>query len=159
SLLNHVVVLPWQGAPGYGREFVPFDPWFGHLPWMSSLMEGPIDVTMVTIIGLLIPLPFLHRRFRSRRVIVGLSSIFVWLACAGPYLGFRPWAAILLMAAARAFLFLLAFFYFDLLTAIVCIAAPTSWSVMLEMLAQPSKGLRDAGLISMTITAISLLIA
>jgi len=159
SMLINVVVLPWQGGPGYGREFSPFDPWFGHLPWMSSLMVGPIDVTMVTIIGLLIPLPFLHRRFRSRRVIVGLSAIFVWLACAGPYVGFRPWAAIPLMAAVRTFLFLLAFFYFDLLTAIVCIAAPTSWTFTLEMLAQPSNGIYDAGIVSLTIMAISLLIA
>jgi len=159
SLLFNAVALPWQGAPGYGKEFGPFDPWFGHLPWMSSLMVGPLDVTMVTIIGLLIPLSFLHRRFRSRRVIIGLSAIFVWLACAGPYVGFRPWAAIPLMAAARTFLFLLAFFYFDLLTAIVCLGAATSWSITLQMLAQPSKGIHDAGLISLTMSAISLLIA
>ncbi len=158
-LLGNLVFLPWQGKPGYGEEFGPFDPWFGRLPWMSALMVGPIDVTLVTIVGLLIPLPFLHRRFRSRRMIISLSAIFAWLACSGAYLGFRPWVAILLMAVARAFIFLLAFFYFDLLAAIVCIAAPTLWSISLEMVAQPSRGIQDAGLISLAITAISLLIA
>src|SRR5262249_4405982 len=101
----------------------------------------------------------LHRRFRSRRAVIVSSSIFVWLTCAAPYLGFRPWAAILLMAAARTLLFLLAFFYFDLLTAIVCIAAPTCWSTILEMIAQPSKGLHDAGLVSLILESVSLLIA
>jgi serine phosphatase RsbU (regulator of sigma subunit)/MFS family permease len=159
SLLSNVAFLPWQDKPGYGREFVQFDPWFGHAPWMSPLMAGPMHVILVTIIGLLIPLPFLHRRFRSRRVIISLSAIFVWLACGGVYLSFRPWTAILLMAAARTFLFLLAFFYFDLLTAIVCIAAPICWSTILDMIAQPSKGLHDAGLVSLILAAVSTLIA
>src|SRR5262245_25842598 len=159
SMLSNGAFLPWQGKPGYGKDFAPFDPWFGHAPWMSALMIGPMDVILVTIIGLLIPLPFLHRRFRSRRVIIVLSAIFVWLACAGAYLGFRPWAAILLMAAARTFLFLLAFFYFDLLTAIVCLAAPTCWSTILEMIAQPSRGLHDAGLVSLILAAASTTIA
>jgi serine phosphatase RsbU (regulator of sigma subunit) len=159
SLLSNGALLPWQGKPGSGADFRPFDHWFGHAPWMSALMMGPMDVILITIIGLLIPLPFLHRRFRSRRVIIALSAIFVWLACAGVYLGFRPWAAILLMAAARTFLFLLAFFYFDLLTAIVCIAAPTCWSTIVEMTAQPSKGLHDSGLISLILAAVSILIA
>ena len=158
-LLGAEVFLPWQDKPGYGEEFGPFDPWFGYLPWMSALMVGPMDVILVTVIGLLIPLPFLTRRFRSRRLITGLSAIFVLLACSGPYLGFRPWTAILLMAAARTFFFLLAFFYFDLLTAIVCIAAPTFWSVTLEIVAQPSKGIHDSGVISLIIMAISLLTA
>jgi serine phosphatase RsbU (regulator of sigma subunit) len=159
ALLSNVAFLPWQGKPGYGGDFRPFDHWFGHAPWVSALMVGPMDVILITIIGLLIPLPFLHRRFRSRRVIISLSAIFVWLACAGAYLGFRPWAGILLMAAARTFLFLLAFFYFDLLTAIICIAAPTCWSTILEMIAQPSKGLHDAGLVSLTLASSSILIA
>jgi serine phosphatase RsbU (regulator of sigma subunit) len=150
---------PWQGRPGFGQEFNSFNLWFGHLPMMSALMIAANDSILVTVIGLLITLPFLHRRFRSKRAVIVSSSIFVWLACAGPYLGFRPWAAILLMAAARAFLFLLAFFYFDLLTAIICIAAPTSWSIILQMIAQPSKGLHDDGVVSLILAAASLLIA
>ncbi len=158
-LLSSLVFFPWQGKPGAGEDFGPFDPWFGHLPWMSAPMVGPMDVILCTVIGLLIPLPFLRRRFRSRRVIIGLSAIIVWLAAAGPYLAFRPWVAILLMAAARAFFILLAFFSFDLLTAAVCIAAPTFWTIILEMISQPAHGIREAGFISLSITAISILIA
>lgn len=159
SFFGNLVFLPWQGKPGYGEDFGPFDPWFGYFPWMSSIMVGPMDVILVTIIGLLVPLPFLHRRFRSQRVIVGLAAIVVWLACAGPYLGFRPWVAILLMAAARSLIILLTFFAFDLLAVIVCVGAPTFWSTILEMVAQPSSGIHDAGLASLVITATSLLIA
>jgi serine phosphatase RsbU (regulator of sigma subunit)/MFS family permease len=158
-LLCAVAFLPWQGKPGYGEDFGPFDPWFGYLPLISALMVTPTDAILVTVTGLLIPLPFLHRRFRSRRAVIVSAAIVVWLACAGPYLGFRPWTAILLMAAARTFLFLLAFFFFDLLTAIVCIAAPTYWSIILEMIAQPSKGLHDTALVSLILAAASLPIA
>jgi serine phosphatase RsbU (regulator of sigma subunit) len=161
-LLSNVALLPWQGKPSYGEDLqtMMFTQWFGRLTWISTMMTGPLDVLMVAIVGLLIPLPFLHRRFRSRRVIISLAAICAWLACTAPgYLNFRPWTAILLMAAARAFFFLLAFFYFDLIAAIVCIAAPTTLSVILQMLAQPSHGIREAGFISLTIMSVSLLIA
>jgi serine phosphatase RsbU (regulator of sigma subunit) len=158
-LLCCVAFLPWQGKPGYGESFGPFDPWFGYLPLISALMVTPTDAILVTVTGLLIPLPFLHRRFRSRRAVFVSAAAFVWLACAGPYLGFRPWTAILLMAAARTLLFLLAFFFFDLLTAIICIAAPTYWSILMEMIAQPSKGIHDTGLVSLILAAASLPIA
>jgi serine phosphatase RsbU (regulator of sigma subunit) len=150
---------PWQGKPGAGEGFTTFDTWFGYLPLMSPLIMAAMDVMPITVIGLLIPLPFLHRRMRSRRAIIVSSSIFVWLACIGPYLGFRPMTAILLMAATRAFFFLLAFFCFDLLTAIFCIAAPTCWGIILQMIAQPSKGLHDAGLVSLILAATSLVVA
>ncbi len=160
ALLGNLVFLPWQGKPGYGEEFGPLDPWFGHLTWLSPLIVAwPMDAILVTVIGLLIPLPFLHRRFRSRRVIVAASAIFVWIACAAPYIGFRPWGAILLMAAVRAFFFLLAFFYFDLVAAIACIAAPTFLAFALEVAAQPAPQIRNSGLISLAIAAVSLLAA
>jgi serine phosphatase RsbU (regulator of sigma subunit) len=158
-LLCCAAFLPWQGKPGNGEAFGPFDPWFGYLPLISALMITPTDTILVTITGLLIPLPFLHRRFRSRRAVTVSAAVFVWLACAGPYLGFRPWTAILLMAAARTLLFLLTFFFFDLLTAIICIAAPTYWSILMEMIAQPSKGIHDTGLVSLILAAASLPIA
>jgi len=158
-LTSNLIFLPWQGKPGYGEEFGPLNPWFGYLPWLSSLFVWPMDVIMVTIIGLLIPLPFLHRRFRSRRVIVAASAIFVWIACATPFIGFRPWEPVLLMAATRALFYLLAFFYFDLLAAIVCIAAPTFLVFVLEMAGQPSPQLRNYGFISLAIAAVSLIVA
>jgi serine phosphatase RsbU (regulator of sigma subunit) len=159
-LLGGLVLLPWQGKPGYGEEFGPLDPWFGYMPWLSPLIVAwPMDTIMITIIGLLIPLPFLNRRFKSQIVVIGASTIFVWIACAGPYLGFRPWTGILLMAAARALFFLLAFFYFDLLTAIVCIAAPSSLGFALQMIGQPSAEISNSGSLALMITAASLLAA
>jgi serine phosphatase RsbU (regulator of sigma subunit) len=158
-LASSLALFPWQGKPGYGEEFGPFDPWFGYVPWLSSMMVGPMDVILVTVIGLLIPLPFLHRRFRSRRVVIAASAIIVWLACVGPYLGFRPWIGTLLMAVARTLVFLSAFYYFDLLVAVVCLGSPTFLTIALEMAAQPSPGIRNAGFVSLALAAISLLIA
>jgi serine phosphatase RsbU (regulator of sigma subunit) len=151
---------PWQGKAGAGEAFTVVDPMFGYFAPLSPLVLAAMDVIPITVIGLLIPLPFLHRRFQSRRVIIGLSSIFVWLVCTGPgYLDFRPWTPILLMAAVRAFFFLLAFFYFDLLTAIFCLASATSWGIILQMIAQPSPGIRNSGIISLALAAASILIA
>ncbi|HKQ72836.1 MAG TPA: SpoIIE family protein phosphatase [Blastocatellia bacterium] len=161
-LVGNMTLLPWQGKPGYGEDlqWFTFIQWFGHLTWMSTMMTAGLDVITVTIIGLLITLPFLHRRFSSRRVIITMAGICAWLACTGPgYLNFRPWTALLLTAAVRAFFFLFAFLYFDLIAAIVCLAAPTTFSVILQMLAQPSHGIRESGYISLTITSVSLLIA
>ncbi|MBO0724728.1 MAG: SpoIIE family protein phosphatase [Blastocatellia bacterium] len=151
--------LPWQGKPGAGNGIGEFNTWFGYLPLMSPLIMAAMDVITITVIGLLIPLPFLNRRFHSRRAIIVSSSIFVWLACMGPYLHFRPWAPMLLMAAARAFFFLVAFFYFDLLTAMFCLAAPTSWSIILQMISQPSRGLHDSGVVSLILAGSSILTA
>jgi hypothetical protein len=77
----------------------------------------------------------------------------------GPLSEFRPWVAILLMAAVRALIILLTFYAFDLLAVIMCIGAPTFWSITLEMIAQPAKGIHEAGMVSLVITAVSLLVA
>jgi sigma-B regulation protein RsbU (phosphoserine phosphatase) len=114
---------------------------------------------LVTVIGLLLPLPFLRRRFRSHRAIAPLLAVFLWIACSGPYLGFRPWAVTLLMAVARAGVVLLAFYYFDLLATIVALAAPTFLYFAVAMTAQPSPAIRNAGFISLAIAAVGLLAA
>ncbi len=159
--LSALASLPWQGRPGCGEGLSgALDPWFGRLPLMAPIILTPTDATLITVFGLLIPLPFLHRHFRSRRVIIGLSAVFVWIVCAAPgYLSFRPLAGLLSMAAARAFIFLLAFFYFDLGAAVVCVAAPTFLSFALQMFAQPSRSVHEGGLISMLFAAVSLLVA
>src|SRR5262249_51638613 len=100
------------------------------------------------------PLPLLRRRFRSRSAIIGLSAIFTWLACAAPYLDFRPRAGVTLMAAMRAALFLLSFFYFDLLAAIICITALTLLHISIQLLAQASRRLHTAGSVRLPIRGV-----
>ena len=159
ALLSSLAFLPWQGRPGMGEEFGPVFMWLGVAPWLSPFQTGPLDVMLVTVIGLLLPLPFLRRRFRSHRVIVPLLAVFLWIACAGPYLGFRPWTATLLMAVARTAIVLLAFYFFDLLTMIVALAAPTFFYFAVAMMAQPSPAIRNAGFIALAIGAAGLIAA
>ncbi|MGH9846840.1 MAG: PP2C family protein-serine/threonine phosphatase, partial [Blastocatellia bacterium] len=159
ALLSSLAFLPWQGKPGMGEEFGPVFMWLGAAPWVSPFQTWPLDVMLVTVIGLLLPLPFLRRRFRSHRVIVPLLAVFLWIASAGPYLGFRPWVATLLMAVGRTAVVLIAFYYFDLLATIVALAAPTFLYFAVAMAAQPALAIRNAGFISLAIAAAGLLTA
>jgi serine phosphatase RsbU (regulator of sigma subunit) len=155
-LCMNAVVLPWQGKPAYGEELTPLDAWFGKLPWLSALLGWPMDVILIIVIGLLIPLPLFQRRFRSPRIIVAFLAFFMWAACSGPYLTFRPHVAILAMAAVRTFFAMIAFFRFDLLTAIVGLASPTFVAFATALMAQPSQSLRSSGAVSLIIALIVL---
>jgi serine phosphatase RsbU (regulator of sigma subunit) len=157
ALASSLTFLPWQGRPGMGEEMGPIFMWLGRAVWISSFQTWPLDVMLVVVIGLLLPLPFLRRRFRSHRVILPLLAAFLWIACSGPYLGFRPWTATLLMGAVRAAVVLLAFFYFDLLTTIVALAMPTFFWFAVSLTAQPAASLRESGFITLGIAAAGLL--
>jgi hypothetical protein len=59
---------------------------------------------------------------------------------------FRPWTALVVLGAFNAAVILAAFFYFDVLTAVTCLAAPLFVTTTLGLAAQPSAILRrDAG--------------
>ncbi|MFN0085459.1 MAG: PP2C family protein-serine/threonine phosphatase [Blastocatellia bacterium] len=156
SLASGLARLPWQGTPGYGEDFGPLDSWIGRLVWLAPLTGWLLDVVLITIIGLLLPLPFLRRRFRSDKVILPVLAAFVWIACSAPYLSFRPWYGIALMAVGRAALFLAAFFYFDLFTAMISIATPTLVTSAVAMIAQPDRQIHEAGITALVIAGISL---
>lgn len=157
-LCTNAVLFPWLGNPTYGRELLPLDAWFGKAPWFSAFMSGPLDMTLVLLIGLLIPLPLLQRRLRSPKYIIPLLSVFILVACSAPYLKFRPWTAILAMAAVRTFFIMLAFFRFDLLTALAGIGIPTFVGSVTSLMAQPSHSLRSSGAISLTIALIAIVV-
>ncbi len=150
-LCTNAFLSPWQRNPVYGEELGPLDAWFGKAPWAAAFIGWPMDVILVIVIGLLIPLPLFRRRFRSSKIIILALSFFMWVACSGPYLTFRPWVAILVMAAVRTFFAMLAFFKFDLLTAIIGLASPTFIAFVVAMMAQPSSSLRLSGAISLSI--------
>lgn len=149
--------LPWNRLPGAGEPPGQFiDAWLGKLPPVSPFMVWPIDVILVAVIGLLVPLPFLLRRQRFKRARMPLLFIFSWIACAAPYLDFRPFDSTLLVAIGRAALFLLAFFSFDLLTAVIALAAPTFISFALSLAAQPDMTLRYSGIFSIAMALVIL---
>lgn len=153
-----LAVLFWQGRPGSGEGLNELaNAWIGRTPWLSPFLAWPMDVMLVAVTGLLIPLPFLHRRRRLSRWAVPLLFVLAWIACAGPYLDFRPWYGVLLMAVLRAAFLLLAFIKYDLLTAIVGLAFPTFLSFAMTLSAQPALALHRAGHTSLIVALLALL--
>jgi serine phosphatase RsbU (regulator of sigma subunit) len=146
------VSLPWVGNPSHGSELGPLDHWFGPTPWLTPFLITPIDVILVTVIGLLIPLPLLHRRFRRKRLIIPFLLVFIWVACSGPYLTYRPQVAVIVMAAVRTIIVLLSFFMFDLLAVIIGLMSPTLIAFSIALVAQPSPSLRMSGVIALLIS-------
>ncbi|MCI0338965.1 MAG: SpoIIE family protein phosphatase [Acidobacteria bacterium] len=157
-LCANLVTLPWQGLPTSGDEFGPVHGWLGLAPSLFALSMWPTDVIMIVVIGLLIPLPFFHRRFKSPKIIAPLLALFMWIACARPYIGFRPHSAILVTGAVIMIIALIAFFQFDLLTTIVGLALPTFIFFSTALIAQPSPSLRRSGIISLAIALVALVI-
>lgn len=149
---TQLAFLYWQGRPGMGEELNELaNAWIGRAPLLAPFLAWPMDVILIAVAGLLIPLPFLHRRRRLRRWALPILAVLAWIACAGPFYGFRPWYPMLLMAAVRTGFLLLAFLQFDLLTAITALAFPTFITFAASLAAQPVPSLQRAGLTSLVL--------
>src|SRR5262245_2612141 len=149
----------WQGKPASGGAYSGLELWFGYWPALAPFALWPMDVLLICVIGLILPLPFLRRRFSSHRIIIPLLALFVWIAATGPYLDFRPWTGRFAEAAIRATFFLLAFFFFDLLTAMITLAASTYFFFAICMTAQPAATLHEGGIIALSAELIVLIAA
>jgi len=147
----------WRNVPGTGEPPNQIlDALIGYAPWLSPFMAWPMDVILVTVVGLLVPLPLVLRGKWIGRAKMPLLFICVWIACAPPFLVFRPWEASLLVGAIRGGLFLLAFFKFDLLTAMVALAYPAFLSFALMPAMQPNSELKTAGYFSLSVAVLLL---
>jgi serine phosphatase RsbU (regulator of sigma subunit) len=146
------------GRPNMGDEFRPLVTLMMPYPIFSTLMSWPMDVVLILVLGLLLPLPFLQRRLKNPKLIVALLTLFIWIACQAPFLSFRPWAAVLVTAAIRTIFVLLAFFYFDVLTAAFTLIAPVFLSQVLMLYAQPAPIFKQHGSVAFLATAVFLLI-
>lgn len=150
-----LATLPWALMPGKGEPPNPLvSSWLGHFPTFAAFVAWPTDVMVIIVMGLLVPLPFFLRRRRLGRARMLFIFMFIWASCAAPYLDFRPWEGTLLAATVRAVLVLFAFLSFDLLTAIVAVAAPTFFSFALGMASQPAASIRQSGLVSISLVAL-----
>ncbi|HQR33985.1 MAG TPA: SpoIIE family protein phosphatase [Blastocatellia bacterium] len=151
--------LPWTLIPGKGEPPEPLiSAWLGYLPSFAAFAAWPTDVMVIIVIGLLVPLPFFLRRRKLGRTRMLFVFLFMWASCAAPYLDFRPWEGTLLAATVRAAMVLLAYLSFDLLTAIVAIAAPTFFSFAIGLAAQPAASIRQSGMISISAVVLLLLV-
>jgi hypothetical protein len=78
----------WRNVPGTGEPpNQVLDSLIGYAPWLSPFMAWPMDVILVTLVGLLVPLPLLLRRKWMSRAKMPLLFVCVvpgrrpcWLA-------------------------------------------------------------------------------
>ncbi len=150
-LLSNLVPFLWRNQLGAGTQIEMLDFIVGRAPWLSPSVIWPFDVVFTSIIGLLLPLPFLRRRLRNPKVVLVLVAVYAWTACTGAASSFTPWSGAAIIGAVRAAILLVPFFKFDLLTALVALAVPTFATASMHLVSQPSASLRQSGLVSLGI--------
>lgn len=150
-LLANLVPFFWRNSLAAGTQIELLDFIVSRVPWLSPLVIWPFDVVFTSVIGLLLPLPFLRRRLKNPRTVLLLLTIYAWVAGTGAASSFTPWTGAALIGVVKAAILLVPFFRFDLLTALVALAAPTFVSSSIHLVAQPSASLSRAGLISLGI--------
>lgn len=144
--------------PNAGDEFRPLATLMMPYPILSTVMNWPLDIVLIVVLGLQLPLPFLQRRLKNPKLIIVLLTLFIWIACQAPFLSFRPWAAILVVGVIRTIFVLLTFFHFDVLTTAFTLAAPSFLTQVLILYAQPAPAFKQHGLAALLAAAAFLLV-
>jgi serine phosphatase RsbU (regulator of sigma subunit) len=180
-LVIHLAWWYWHRQPGAGESLLPFVIYYAELPLLLVFTSWQTDVALICVIGLLLPLPFLRRRFQPERrlgrwagqlahylphkwtenwlerCMIACLALFAWVASQEPQLGFRPWTGILVLAALKTFFLLLAFFKFDLLTAGFALALPLYLKFALTAFIQPAQAIHSTGVVALGCIAALLL--
>jgi serine phosphatase RsbU (regulator of sigma subunit) len=157
-LLINVVPFLWRHQPFAGTRIENLDFIVGRLPWLSPSVVWPFDVIFTSVTGLLLPLPFLYRRFRSPRMILLVLAIYAWVAGTGAASTFTPWVGAALIGVVKAAALLVPFFKFDLLTSLVSLASTVYMTASVHIVAQPSSSLQRSGLMALGIGVAFLLV-
>ena len=143
-LLIHLI---WHRNPVAGDEYSPLLLMaISRSPFLSHLLLWQGGVIQSLVLTLLLPLPWLRRRFKSERaVLIGLSLI-AWIACQVPQTPYRPWSAVLLFAALEAGVIIAAFLKFDLLTAAAALGLASFTRIVWVLYAQPAASMNRTAL-------------
>lgn len=157
-LASNLVSFIWRHDPTAGHQIQMLDFLFARLPWLTPLVIWPVDVVLAAVVCLLVPLPFLQRRIRRRKIVIGVLALLAWIAGTGVSATFTPWTGAALLGAVKAALLIIPFLAFDLLTALVALAGPTFAMAVVHLLAQPAPALKEAGIISFGIATLFLLV-
>ncbi len=126
--------MPWVDQPNAGISIgTPAQMTLSKLPGLFAILTPTFLTIPLAIGGLLVPIAFSHRNFKSARLRLGFLGLLAVLGCS--WLGAQSnptLAAVLITLIAVGCLFG-AFFYFDLLTAIVGLTAFTISSLMVTL--------------------------
>ena len=93
---------------------------FMKLPWLAMLIAQPALSILWVVIGLLQPLAFVTRYFRSKRTRIGLLVLFACLAASGALSARPSIAGVISSVVIGVPALLIPFFVYDLLTALSC---------------------------------------
>jgi serine phosphatase RsbU (regulator of sigma subunit)/MFS family permease len=147
-LLTLLLVAPFTRLPGSGWRIMSIEIFFVQWPWLSMLLSWPSFGVLSVIFTLLLPLPLLQRRLKSRWLIFGLLFLIAFDANSIEQIqAVRPWGLAMLTTLLAAGAMLLAFFKFDVLTAIMTLSASSLVSIAFLFLSQSAPALHRAGLI------------
>jgi serine phosphatase RsbU (regulator of sigma subunit) len=161
-LAERLFLLPFamRADGGQGLSENTWTIFGGSLISFAALLTPPFSGVTVAVLGLLLPLAFLrHRRIRSQKIFL-LSLALLCLVANLQISLDRPvvLSAGFLIAATLAGILLIAFFFFDVLTAIVAIAALSLVSWLTYLTSQPAGSLRQTGIITLFAALLILLV-
>lgn len=152
-LLLQLIVWPWAQRADAGWQLTQLHLLLGQQPWLIPLYGWMTHSILLTVSALLLPLPFLLRRMRNRRVIFALTFLLAFGTSTAFTVEVRPWTAVLLAAMVLGGAFLLAFLRFGLQTAFFSTGAVPLISTIMYLTAQPAHSTRQAGFIAATLVS------
>ncbi len=139
TLLIHSL---WHTNPLAGDEYSPILIMaISRSPFVSYLLLWQSEVIQTLVLTLLLPLPWLRRRFKSERAILICLSVIAWIACQTPSIPYRPWSAALIFAALQAAVIILSFLKFDLMTTATALGLTIFTRYVWVLYGQPSASL------------------
>lgn len=154
-LFKSLALLPWINRPdaGQGISETFYSILFGGFTWSPPLLNPLLSGLMIAVVGIMFPLSLVYR-LRSPKLSLAILVLVTFLSS---LIVFQeqplPLAAGLMVAAARTAVLLLAFYVFDLLTAIIAVAAPTLVTYIAYLVSQPAPSFRSAAFISLGVVA------
>ncbi|HEX4946438.1 MAG TPA: SpoIIE family protein phosphatase [Blastocatellia bacterium] len=159
-LLSLLLIAPFTKIPGYGWRITSIEPFFSQWPWFSMLLSWPSFGLVSVIFTLLLPLPLLQRRLKKRWLIFGLLFLIAFDANSIQQIqAVRPWGLAMLTTFLAASVMLLAFFKFDVLTAIIALSLADLVAMSYLFLSQSAPGLHRSGVILTQLLCTGLVLA
>ena len=142
-----IASLSWK--PQFGHQILNLDIYLARFAALIALVSWPASSLITALYSLLLPLPFLTRRIKNLKVIIPIIFLVAMIPSSlSPFVSLRPWYLALAVTMASVGMLLVAFFQFDLLTAIVALGVSEFFTLILVFVNQPAASIRESGFLS-----------
>lgn len=159
-LISQLVVAPFTSSPGYGWRLTSVEPYYAKWPWLAMLLSWYSFAVLSVIFTIFLPLPLLQRRLKNKWVILACLYLIAFDANSITQMQVvRPWGLAMVLTSFSAIVLLLAFFKFDVLTAIIALCASDLITIAYTLLSKPAPALFRSGLIMALVTLLALFLA